>query len=160
RMGPPPNNLQPLPKKNIDTGMGLERCASTLQGVESNFEIDTIRPLCVAAGEATGVKYEFTGEHGRALRRIADHIRAVTMCVHEGVVPSNEKQGYIVRLLLRRALLEGFLMGKQEPFLYQLVPTVAEMMKTPYPDVQQSVVPAATTIREEEEQFLGIIERG
>lgn len=160
RVGPPPNNLQPLPKKNIDTGMGLERCASTLQGVESNFEIDTIRPLCVAAGDAVGVKYEFTGEHGRALRRIADHIRAVTMCVHEGVGPSNEKQGYIVRLLLRRALLEGYLIGKQDAFLYQLVPAVAEAMKRPYPDVMQSVVAAADTIREEEQQFLGIIERG
>jgi len=160
RVGPPPDNLHPLPKKNIDTGMGLERCASTLQGVESNFEIDTIRPLCVAAGEAVGAKYEFQGEHGRALRRIADHIRAVTMCVHEGVVPSNEKQGYIVRLLLRRALLEGFLIGRQDAFLYQLVPAVVDVMKTPYPDVVQSLVAAADTIREEEHQFLGIIERG
>jgi len=160
RVGPPPDNLHPLPKKNIDTGMGLERCASTLQGVESNFEIDTIRPLCEAAGEAVGVKYDFKGEHGRALRRIADHIRAVTMCVHEGVGPSNEKQGYIVRLLLRRALLEGFLIGQQNAFLYQLVPAVVEAMRQPYPDVTQSVVAAADTIREEEEQFLGIIERG
>lgn len=160
RVGPPPNNLHPLPKKNIDTGMGLERCASTLQGVESNFEIDTIRPLCVAAGEAVGVNYEFTGEHGRALRRIADHIRAVTMCVHEGVGPSNEKQGYIVRLLLRRALLEGYLIGKQDAFLYQLVPAVVDAMKRPYPDIVQSVGAAAETIREEEQQFLGIIERG
>ncbi|WP_437229105.1 alanine--tRNA ligase [Planctomicrobium sp. SH661] len=160
RVGNPPNNLQPLPKQNIDTGMGLERCASTLQGVESNFEIDTIRPLCVAAGEAVGVKYDFKAEHGRALRRIADHIRAVTMCVHEGVGPSNEKQGYIVRLLLRRALLEGYLIGKQDAFLYQLVPAVVDAMKHPYPDVVQSVVAAADTIREEEQQFLGIIERG
>src|SRR5690606_20862964 len=131
-----------------------------LQGVESNFEIDSLRPLCVAAGEAVGVKYDFQGEHGRALRRIADHIRAVTMCVHEGVVPSNEKQGYIVRLLLRRALLEGFLIGKQKAFLYHLSPVVAELMKRPYTDVAQSVVAAANTIREEEQQFLAIIERG
>lgn len=160
RVGDPPNNLRPLPKKNIDTGMGLERCAAVMQGVESNFEIDTLRPLCDAAGDAVGVTYAFQSEHGRALRRIADHIRAVTMCVHEGVVPSNEKQGYIVRLLLRRALLEGYLIGKQSEFLYHLVPKVAEMMKAPYPDVQASVVAAADTIREEERQFLGIIERG
>jgi alanyl-tRNA synthetase len=160
RVGSPPDNLRPLPKKNIDTGMGLERTAAVLQGVESNFEIDTLRPLCQAAGEAVGVRYDFKGEQGRALRRIADHIRAVTMCVHEGVVPSNEKQGYIVRLLLRRALLEGYLIGKQQAFLHELVPTVVEMMKQPYPDLVQSLVPAADTIREEEQQFLGIIERG
>ncbi|MFV0444997.1 MAG: alanine--tRNA ligase [Planctomycetaceae bacterium] len=160
RVGNPPDNLRPLPKKNIDTGMGLERTAAVLQGVESNFEIDTLKPLCLAAGDVVGVKYDFHGEHGRALRRISDHIRAVTMCVHEGVVPSNEKQGYVVRLLLRRALLEGFLIGKQVPFLYQLVPAVVDLMKQPYPDVAESVVAAADTIREEEEQFLGIVDRG
>ena len=160
RVGNPPDNLRPLPKKNIDTGMGLERTAAVLQGVESNFEIDTLRPLCVAAGEAVGEKYAFDGEHGRALRRIADHVRAVTMCVHEGVVPSNEKQGYVVRLLLRRALLEGFLIGCQRPFLHELVPHVVAVMKQPYPDLTESVVATAGAIREEEEQFLGIIERG
>ena len=160
RVGDPPDNLRPLPKKNIDTGMGLERCAAVLQGVESNFEIDTLRPLCAAAGELVGIKYEFGGEHGRALRRIADHMRAVTMCVHEGVGPGNEKQGYVVRLLLRRALLEGFLVGKHEPFLHALVPAVVAAMRAPYPDVAESAIAAADTIREEEEQFLGIIERG
>jgi len=160
RVGNPPDNLQPLPKKNIDTGMGLERTASVLQGVESNFEIDTLRPLCVAAGDAVGAKYAFHAEQGRALRRIADHIRAVTMCIHEGVVPSNEKQGYIVRLLLRRALLEGYLLGKQDAFLHQLVPAVVDVMKAPYPDLVASVVAAADTIKEEEQQFLGIVERG
>jgi len=160
RVGAPPNNLRPLPKKNIDTGMGLERTAAVLQGVESNFEIDTLRPLCVAAGEAVGVKYDFGGEQGRALRRIADHMRAVTLCVHEGVAPGNEKQGYVVRLLLRRALLEGFLIGRQQPFLHLLVPAVINAVRTPYPDVAESAVSAAHTIREEEEQFLGIIERG
>ncbi len=160
RVGPPPDNLRPLPKKNIDTGMGLERCAAVLQGVESNFEIDILKPLCVAAGDAVGVKYSFGGEHGRPLRRIADHMRAVTMCVHEGVVPSNEKQGYVVRLLLRRALLEGFLIGRQEPFLHQLVPAVVAAMRDAYPDVTESAVATADTVRAEEEQFLGIIERG
>ncbi len=160
RVGPPPNNLHPLPKNNIDTGMGLERCAAVMQGVESNFEIDTLRPLCEAAGHAVGVKYDFHGEQGRPLRRIADHVRAVTMCVHEGVVPSNEKQGYIVRLLLRRALLEGYLLGKQDAFLHELVPAVVDVMKRPYPDLAESLVSVADTIQEEERQFLGIIERG
>jgi alanyl-tRNA synthetase len=160
RVGEPPGNLRPLPKKNIDTGMGLERCAAVLQGVESNFEIDILRPLCDAAGQAVGRTYSFTGDTGRPLRRIADHIRAVTMCVHEGVVPSNEKQGYIVRLLLRRALLEGYLLGHQDAFLYTLVPEVVRVMRAPYPDLDSSTVAAAQTIREEEQQFLGIIERG
>ncbi|MBL8852217.1 MAG: alanine--tRNA ligase, partial [Planctomycetaceae bacterium] len=160
RVGAPPNNLRPLPKKNIDTGMGLERCAAVLQGVESNFEIDTLRPLCNAAGDLVNVKYDFHGDHGRALRRIADHMRAVTLCVHEGVAPSNEKQGYVVRLLLRRALLEGYLIGRHEPFLHQLVPAVVNALRVPYPDVAESAVSAAHTIKEEETQFLGIIERG
>ena len=160
RVGNPPNNLQPLPSKNIDTGMGLERCASTLQGVLSNFEIDSIKPLCIAAGDAIGKKYSYDAAEGRALRRIADHIRCVTMCAHEGVVPDNAKQGYIVRQLLRRAMLEGFLLGKEAPFLYSLVPVVANLMKRPYPDVQQSVAAVANIVKEEEEQFLGTIERG
>jgi alanyl-tRNA synthetase len=140
--------------------MGLERTAAVLQGVGSNFEIDTLRPLCVAAGEAVGVKYAFEGEQGRPLRRIADHIRAVAMCIHEGVVPDNVKQGYIVRLLLRRAMLEGYLLGKQEPFLYTLVDPVFQVMKTPYPDVAGSMEAVSTTVREEEQSFLAIIERG
>ena len=160
RVGDPPDNLRPLPKQNIDTGMGLERTAAVLQGVESNFEIDTLRPLCEAAGEIVGVKYEFDAEHGRPLRRIADHMRAVTMCIHENVVPSNEKQGYVVRLLLRRALLEGFLMGRQDPFLHELVPAVVASAAAAYPEVAASTAAATNTIREEEEQFLGIIERG
>ncbi|MBX3437379.1 MAG: alanine--tRNA ligase [Planctomycetaceae bacterium] len=160
RVGPPPDNLRPLPKKNIDTGMGLERTAAVLQGVESNFEIDTLKQVCLAAGEAVGVPYAFASEHGRALRRIADHVRAVAMCVHEGVVPDNVKQGYIVRLLLRRAMLEGYLIGKHEPFLYSLVGTVFDVMKAAYPDVAGSTESVATTVREEEEHFLGIVDRG
>ena len=75
RVGPPPDNLRPLPKRNIDTGMGLDRTAAVLQGVESNFENDILKPLCLAAGEAVGCGYEFTAPQGRALRRIADHVR-------------------------------------------------------------------------------------
>jgi alanyl-tRNA synthetase len=116
RVGDPPDNLRPLPKKNIDTGMGLERTASVLQGVVSNFEIDILKPLCLAAGEAVGAKYQFDSPQGRPLRRIADHIRAITFCIHEGVVPDKQEENYVVRQLLRRALLEGFLLGQQDPF--------------------------------------------
>ena len=160
RVGPPPNNLQPLPKKNIDTGMGLERCASTLQGVLSNFEIDILKPICQAAGEIVGVKYEYAAPEGRALRRIADHVRACSFALHEGCGPGPEKENYIVRLLLRRASMEGFLLGKHEPFLSQLVPVVAQMMKVPYPEFGQTVEAVQNAIREEEKQFLRVVETG
>ena len=97
-MGDPPDNLRPLPSKNIDTGMGLERTASVLQGVESNFHIDILRPLVEAAGEVCGVRYQPADENGRRLRRIADHLRACAFAVHENVYPGNKKQGYVIAL--------------------------------------------------------------
>ena len=160
RVGNPPNNLHPLPKKNIDTGMGLERTASVMQGVLSNFEIDSLKPLCVAAGEAVGVKYEYAGKSGRAMRRIADHVRACTFAIHEGIAPGANGAEYIIRLLLRRALLEGYLLGKQEPFLHTLVPTVIALMKGPYPDITQTEKSVVNTIRDEESTFLATIDRG
>jgi alanyl-tRNA synthetase len=160
RLGAPPDNLKPLPRKNIDTGMGLERAASVLQGKTSNFEIDTLRQLCDAAGEAVGTKYEFEGSQGRPLRRIADHIRAVTFCIHEGVEPGNEKENYIVRQLLRRAMLEGYLLGRNEPFLYALVDPVIAIMGTPYPELKETRQAVMDSVQEEENQFLHIIERG
>lgn len=160
RVGPPPNNLRPLPKKNIDTGMGLERTAAVLQGHESNFEIDILRPLCDAAGEAVGIRYDFTAPPGRALRRIADHIRACTFAIHEGCLPGHEKENYVIRLLLRRASMEAYRLGKQEPCLYQLVPLVAELMKEPYPELKQTVENVQVAIKAEEQQFLAIVERG
>jgi alanyl-tRNA synthetase len=160
RVGDPPNNLRPLPKKNIDTGMGLERMAAVMQGVQSNFEIDILKPLCVAAGEAVGQKYEFSAPQGRALRRIADHIRAVTFAVHEGVAPGTKGEEYVIRLLLRRAFLEGYLLGQQEPFLYTLVPAVIEVMSRPYPELRETRDSVMNTVRQEEQHFLGTIERG
>ncbi|MEK6261297.1 MAG: alanine--tRNA ligase [Planctomycetota bacterium] len=160
RKGNPPNNLHPLPKKNIDTGMGLERTASTLQGVLSNFEIDILKPICQAAGEIVGVKYEYAAPQGRALRRIADHVRACSFALHEGCGPGPEKENYIVRLLLRRASMEGFLLGTREPFLSQLVPVVAQMMKQPYPEFGQTVEAVQNAIQEEEKQFLRVVESG
>ena len=160
RIGDPPDNLRPLPKQNIDTGMGLERMAAVMQGVRSNFEIDILRGLCEAAGEVVGADYSFDAESGRPLRRIADHIRAVTFCIHEGVEPGNDKQSYVVRQLLRRAMLEGYLMGRHEPFLHQLVPAVVTAMQAAYPDLATSADPVANVVLEEENQFLDIVERG
>ncbi len=160
RVGSPPNNLRPLPKKNIDTGMGLERTASVMQGFESNFEIDILKPLCLAAGEIVGAKYEFGGPQGRPLRRIADHIRACAFAIHEGCLPGNEKENYVIRLLLRRASMEAFRMGRQEACLYQLVPKIAEMMRGPYPEIHQTIEVVQQAIKQEEQQFLGVVDRG
>lgn len=160
RVGPPPNNLRPLPKKNIDTGMGLERTAAVLQGFESNFEIDILRPLCDAAGEIVGTKYDFTGPQGRPLRRIADHVRACTFAIHEGCLPGNEKENYVIRLLLRRASMEAFRLGKQEPCLSKLVPLIADVMKVSYPELKQTVENVQVAIEAEEKQFLGVVDRG
>ncbi len=160
RVGAPPNNLRPLPKKNIDTGMGLERTAAVLQGFESNFEIDILRPLCDAAGEIVGAKYDFNSPQGRPLRRIADHVRACTFAIHEGCLPGNEKENYVIRLLLRRASMEAFRLGKHEPCLSQLVPLIAEMMRNPYPELKQTIDNVKVAIEAEEKQFLGVVDRG
>lgn len=160
RVGAPPNNLRPLPKQNIDTGMGLERCASTLQGVLSNFEIDILKPLCHAAADIVGVKYDYHAPEGRPVRRIVDHIRACTFAIHEGCLPGNEKENYIVRLLLRRASMEAYRLGRQEPCLSQLVPAITEMMRGPYPELVSTVESVSDAIEAEERQFLGVVERG
>ncbi len=160
RVGHPPGNLRPLPKRNIDTGMGLERTAAVLQGVGSNFEIDILKPLCAAAGEAAGVEYDFDSSQGRPLRRIADHVRAVVFAIHEGVQPGNKEEGYVIKQLLRRALLEGYLLGRHEPFLHWLVPAVVEAMRTPYPELAETAQTVTDVIREEENLFLGTIEKG
>jgi alanyl-tRNA synthetase len=160
RVGAPPNNLRSLPKKNIDTGMGLERTASVMQGHESNFEIDILRPVCEAAGEIVGTKYDFAGPQGRPLRRIADHIRACTFAIHEGCLPGNEKENYVIRLLLRRASMEAFRLGKQEPCLSQLVPVIVEQMRRSYPELRQTLENIQMAVDTEEKQFLGVVDRG
>jgi len=160
RVGNPPNNLEPLPKKNIDTGMGLERCASCLQGVLSNFEIDILKPMCIAAGDALRLQYSYDAAHGRACRRIADHVRACTFAIHEGAMPGPDKANYIVRLLLRRAAMEGYLLGKRTPFLHSLVPAIVAGMKFPYPEITETVETVSNVIKAEEEQFLDVVDRG
>lgn len=154
RVGNPPNNLKPLPSKNIDTGMGLERMASVMQGVETNYHIDILRPIVEAAGDLFGIKYDPASDNGRRLRRITDHVRAGVFAIHEHVVPGANKQKYVIRRLLRRAILDGHQIGAREPMLYQLVGIVAEMMKGPYPELQETTKRVANTIKAEEESFL------
>jgi len=160
RLGNPPDNLRPLPSKNIDTGMGLERMASVMQGVETNFHIDTLRPLVEAAAEVCRQKYDPKSDTGRRLRRIADHIRACSFAVHEEIVPGPKKQGYVIKRLLRRAVLDGHQMGVREPFVHRLVGTVASIMKRPYPELESTVDRVSKIIKSEEESFLRTIDSG
>ena len=160
RVGDPPHNLRPLPSKNIDTGMGLERAAAALQGVPTNFHIDILRPILEAAADVCGRRYEFESDAGRRLRRITDHIRACTMAIHENVYPGPQKERYVIRRLLRRAVLDGHQMGVREPFLYKLVPAVVETMKAPYPDLVETTQRVQEAIRAEEENFFGTIDAG
>ena len=160
RVGDPPNNLRPLPKKNIDTGMGLERTAAVLQGVETNFHIDILRPLVEAAAGACHTHYDPAAETGRRLRRIADHVRACTFAIHENVYPGPNKEKYVIKRLLRRAVLDGHQIGVREPFLHQLVGTVVELMRTPYPELGQTADRVAQVIRQEEENFLSTMDAG
>ena len=160
RTGNPPNNLRPLPSKNIDTGMGLERTAATLQSVETNYHIDILKPIVLAAAEVCGVKYESQSDGGRRLRRITDHVRACTFAMHENVVPGANKEKYVIRRLLRRAVLDGHQLGLREPFLYKLVPIVADMMKVPYPELAKTVERVQKGMKAEETNFFGTIDAG
>jgi alanyl-tRNA synthetase len=160
RVGDPPNNLRPLPSKNIDTGMGLERTAATLQGVPTNYHIDNLLPIVLAAAEVCGINYEYESDNGRRLRRITDHVRACTFAVHENVYPGANKEKYVVKRLLRRAVLDGHQIGVHEPFLFRLVPAVADTMKGPYPELGETVQRVSGVIQQEEANFFGTIDAG
>ena len=160
RVGEPPNNLRPLPSKNIDTGMGLERTAAVLQGVPTNYHIDILMPIVLAAAEVCGAKYEYESDNGRRLRRITDHVRACTFAVHENVYPGANKEKYVVKRLLRRAVLDGHQMGLREPFLHKLVPAVVDAMKRPYPELLETVKRVSGVIEKEEANFFGTIDAG
>jgi alanyl-tRNA synthetase len=160
RVGDPPDNLRPLPSKNIDTGMGLERTASVMQNVSTNFHIDILLPIVEAAAEACSIRYEAEGEHGRRLRRITDHVRACTFAIHEHILPGPKKARYVIKRLLRRAVLDGHQVGMREPFLYQLVPAVAQTMGTAYPELKQTVDRVASVIQREETDFFATIDGG
>ncbi|MHC5541614.1 alanine--tRNA ligase, partial [Singulisphaera rosea] len=155
-----PGQLEPLPKKNIDTGMGLERAAACLQGVPTVFATDIFKPIVASVADQLGVEYVPSDPNGIRIRRMADHSRALAFCIHENVQPSAKEEGYVLRRLLRRAVLDAYQMGHRDPFLYKIVPTVAEVMARPYPELKESVPRIQTVIREEEEQFLKNLENG
>ncbi|WP_236333928.1 alanine--tRNA ligase [Paenibacillus auburnensis] len=143
----------PLPNKNIDTGAGLERLASILQDVDSNFDTDLFQPVIQKTAGLAGVKYKDNLEQDIALKVIADHIRTVTFAVGDGVLPSNEGRGYIIRRLLRRAVRYGKTLGLDRPFLHELTETVGEVMGVYYPSVVENREYIAKIIRTEEERF-------
>ncbi|PWV88411.1 alanyl-tRNA synthetase [Paenibacillus cellulosilyticus] len=143
----------PLPNKNIDTGAGLERFASILQDVDSNFDTDLFRPIIDRTCEIASVQYHVNEEHDVALKVIADHIRTVAFAVGDGVLPSNEGRGYVIRRLLRRAVRYGKALGVDRPFLFELVKVVGDVMGVYYPEVVEKREFIERVIRTEEERF-------
>ncbi len=145
--------MTPLPRPSIDTGMGLERVAAVLQGKLSNFDTDLLRPLIDRAEEMCGKAYGESAEADVSLRILADHARAAAFLIHDGVMPSNEGRGYVLRKILRRAIRHGRLLGLEKPFLYELTGTVAERMQEGYPELLESVPRVARVVKDEEQRF-------
>ena len=147
-----------LPKPSIDTGMGLERMAAVLQGVHSNYEVDLFRTLMAASEEATGRKAE--GDDAAAHRVIADHLRSSAFLIADGVSPSNEGRGYVLRRIMRRAMRYAHGLGARDPLLVKLAPTLISEMGDAYPELRRAEAFIAETLRQEEEKFQGLLDRG
>ncbi len=145
--------MTPLPRPSIDTGMGLERTAAVLQGKISNYDTDLIRPIIDRAGELCGVEYGADPKTDTALRINADHARATAFLINDGVLPSNEGRGYVLRKIMRRAMRNARLIGKQEPYLYELTGFVAELMRPGYPEMMESVQRVARVVKDEEHRY-------
>src|ERR1700722_7548915 len=145
--------LTPLPRPSNDTGMGLERVAAVMQGKLSNYDTDLILPIIQRAAEMFGKTYGEDTRVGTALRITADHARATAFLVHDGVVPSNEGRGYVLRKIMRRALRNVRLIGVEEPFLYKLTGFVAEHMRDAYPEMMESVQRVARVVKDEEHRY-------
>ncbi|HEY2988370.1 MAG TPA: alanine--tRNA ligase [Candidatus Binatia bacterium] len=156
----PDKSLEELPAKHVDTGMGLERITAVLQGVLSNYDIDTMRGIIAAAEKLTGKKYGADAAADISFRVIADHSRAVSFLIADGVSPSNEGRGYVLRRLLRRAARHGRILGLTEPFLYQVVGTVADVMGDAYPELRERQSHIQEVVRTEEERFGETLEKG
>ncbi|MCG1012918.1 alanine--tRNA ligase [Tepidanaerobacter sp. GT38] len=145
-------NLTPLPKPSIDTGMGLERITTVMQNVYSNYDTDLLRPLISFVEDLSGKKYD-EGEEGLPFRVIADHSRAITFLISDGVLPGNEGRSYVLRRILRRAARYGKELDLNEPFLYKIVPQVVKLMKDTYPELEKSLEYVQKVVKAEEERF-------
>ena len=153
-------NYAPLPKPGIDTGAGLERFAAVLQGKISNYETDLFRPLIDFASKLSGKKYGAAPESDASLRILADHGRAAAFLISDGVVPSNEGRGYVLRKIIRRAVRHGRMLGLERPFLFEMARQVAEQMREPYPELLESIGRVTGVIRHEEERFAHTLGEG
>lgn len=153
-------HLEPLPKKNIDTGAGLERIAAMVQGKSNNFETDLLFPLVEEAGRLTNSKYHESLEKDFSLKVITDHSRAVTFLIHDGVIPSNEGRGYVLRRILRRAVRHGRLLGQKELFLYKMVKKVVDQFAIAYPDLTANLENIQKIVKIEEEKFSNTLDQG
>ena len=153
-------NYSDLIQKNIDTGMGLERLAVVCQGVDSLFDVDTVMNITHKVSEITGAHYGDSHKTDVSLRVITDHIRASVMMISDGILPSNEGRGYVLRRLLRRAARHGKLLGVSEPFLYQVVDMVVHENECQYPELREKQAYITRVIRNEEENFAKTIDAG
>ncbi|MCW0210385.1 MAG: alanine--tRNA ligase [Achromobacter sp.] len=149
-------NMPRLPRPCVDTGMGLERIAAVLQGVHSNYEIDLFQHLIAAAARETGIK----DLEDNSLKVIADHIRACSFLIVDGVIPSNEGRGYVLRRIVRRALRHGYKLGQTKPFFYRLVPDLVAEMGEAYPELAATADRVAQVLKQEEERFGETLEHG
>ncbi|MFA6435487.1 MAG: alanine--tRNA ligase [Elusimicrobiales bacterium] len=153
-------SFMPLPRKNIDTGMGLERLTFIVEGKESPFETSLFYPIIEAASKLLKTGYSSSDEAVSAFRIISEHLRASSFLISEGVIPSNEGRGYVLRRLIRRASRYGRIMGAKEPFLHKLTPAVYEIFKGVYPEVEAASKQIAETLRFEEQGFIETLETG
>lgn len=152
--------LNPLPKPSIDTGMGLERLTAVAQGRLSNYDSDLFAPLLAAIGGRAGAQYGAAEQADRSMRVIADHLRAITFLMADGVLPSNEGRGYVLRRILRRAARHGRLLGITEPFLHELTATVVNHMGEAYHELRPAAGTVAEATRGEEERFIATLDQG
>jgi len=148
--------LHPLPKPSVDTGMGLERVAAVLQGVHDNYQIDLFQDLIRAAARETGAK----DLASNSLKVIADHIRATSFLIVDGVIPSNEGRGYVLRRIIRRAIRHGYRLGQTQPFFHRVVDDLARTMGGAYPELRSAKARVAQVLKQEEERFAETLENG
>ncbi len=153
-------SLKPLPRRNIDTGMGLERVTSILEGVKTDFETDLFIPIIQQIEHLSNEKYGTDGIKDRSFRAISDHIRAVSFLIADGLIPSNEKRGYVLRRLIRRSALFGRAINLNEPFLYKLVPVVEKLMGDIYPELKENRDKITRNVEAEEKRFSATLNTG
>ncbi len=154
----PPGTRNPLPRPSIDTGMGLERFAAILQGKHDNYDTDTFRALILASAEVTGQDPD--GPHKTSHRVVADHLRACTFLMADGVLPSNEGRGYVLRRIMRRAMRHAHMMGARDPVMHRLVPALIRQMGAAYPEIVRAETLVTDTLKLEENRFKSMLDRG